>query len=195
LLAIQEGEFNLKWNAVLIATLIFSSNAVFGDDTLTIKFNDTEYMHRWSENTQHEFTPDGQTDLSKWKDMITVNCYPFVKDAEELANVANIILGKYQKYGAKILRTNSLPRTSDRPAEHLIVALFGEPHYFEFVQARFIIVGGAGASIIYSHRIYGSAIASAMEEWIQENGPGLEEKLMSINNIPTARELESLDSK
>jgi hypothetical protein len=185
----------LKLKAALIAVFIFSSNAVSGDDTLTIKFNDTDYIHRWSENTQHEFTPDGQTDLSKWKDMITINVYPQVKDAEELANIANNILGAYQKYGANILGTNSLPKTPARPAEHLIVAIFAQAGYFEFVQARIIIVDGVGASIIYSHRIYGSDIADKMGEWIQKNAPALEEKLMSLEDIPTSRELESLDRK
>ncbi len=185
----------MKWNVALLAMFLFSSNAVFGDDTLTIKFNDTAYLHRWSENTQHEFTPAGQTDLSKWEDMITVNFYPHVKDAEELANTANIILGKYQKYGAEILGTNSFPETSDHPAEHLIVAIFAKPSYFEFVQARILIVNGVGASIVYSHRIYGSDIADEMGEWIQDNGPVSEEKLMSLNDIPTSLELESLESK
>jgi len=185
----------LKWNTALLAIFLFSSNAVSGDNTLTIKFNDIEYLHRWSKNTQHEFTPAGQTDLSKWEDMITVNFYPRVNNAEALADIANKILGAYQKYGAEILGTNSVPETPDRQAEHLIVAIFAQSGYFEFVQALIKIVNGTGASIVYSHRIYGNDITDRMAEWIEENGPVSEEKLMSLNDIPTSLELESLESK
>src|SRR6266487_4913383 len=34
------------------------------------------YLPRWSMNNQHEFTPEGQEDLQKWSDMITMNVYP-----------------------------------------------------------------------------------------------------------------------
>jgi hypothetical protein len=38
-------------------------------------FGGAGYLHRWSMNDQHEFTPKGQEDLEKWSDMITINIY------------------------------------------------------------------------------------------------------------------------
>ncbi|MGE5209278.1 MAG: hypothetical protein ACM3KL_08115, partial [Alphaproteobacteria bacterium] len=35
-------------------------------------FSGVDYFHRWSQNDQHEFTPQSQEDLEKWSDMITI---------------------------------------------------------------------------------------------------------------------------
>src|SRR5262249_26330525 len=71
----------------------------------TLEFRQTEYVHRWSENDQHEFTPRGQDDLSKWTDMLTINLYREVTDGESLALVANRVLENYKTQRGVILRT------------------------------------------------------------------------------------------
>ena len=43
-------------------------------------FGGVSYLHRWSQNDQHEYTPGGQEDLQKWLDMITMNVYPSAHD-------------------------------------------------------------------------------------------------------------------
>ena len=83
-------------------------------------FNGVGYFHRWSKNNQHEFTPEKQEDLDKWSDMMTVNAYPDVQDGERLAQTANAVLDNYKRQQAKVLKTDSVPRTADRPAEHFI---------------------------------------------------------------------------
>ncbi len=60
-------------------------------------FRDVGYFHRWSQNDQHEFTPEGQQDLDKWSDMITANAYPDVDDGKRLAEKANAVLEKLQE--------------------------------------------------------------------------------------------------
>ena len=45
-------------------------------------FKNIEYFHRWSHNTQHEFTPNKQEDLKAWTDMVTINIYPDAKDGD-----------------------------------------------------------------------------------------------------------------
>src|SRR6476646_860747 len=59
-------------------------------------FRGSSYFHRWSQNEQHEFTPDKQEDLEKWSDMLTINGYPSVGDGESLATAANAILENYK---------------------------------------------------------------------------------------------------
>jgi hypothetical protein len=76
------------------------------------------YFHRWSQNDQHEFTPTGQDDLEKWSDMITISVYPTAHDGDALAVRANAVLENYKSHGGRVLRTDSVPRTPDRPAEH-----------------------------------------------------------------------------
>ena len=48
-------------------------------------FGSVGYLHQWSQNDQHEFTPEGQEDLQKWSDMITMNVYPSAYDGDALA--------------------------------------------------------------------------------------------------------------
>lgn len=146
---------------------------------ITLNFNQTEYVHRWSQNDLHEFTPPGQEDLSKWTDMLTINFYQQVTDGDGLALIANRVLENYKANKAIVLRTASVPRTSEKPAEHLIVVVFGRPTFLEAVQARFKLVNGKGVSIIYSHRMYGKAVGPEMSAWLKENGDSIEKALMA----------------
>ena len=91
--------------------------------------NGVGYFHRWSKNNQHEFTPEKQEDLDKWSDMMTVNAYPDVQDGERLAQTTNAVLDNYKRQQAKVLKTDSVPRTADRPAEHFIAVVFGRPNF------------------------------------------------------------------
>ena len=148
-------------------------------------FGDVGYFHRWSKNELQEFTPEKQEDLNKWSDMITINGYPGVSDGDGLAATANAVLENYKNAQARVLKTNSVPRTSDRPAEHLIAVVFARPHFIEAAFARFKLVDGKGFSFVYSHRIYGEKIGDEMSEWLKANGEKVEVALMEWNAMPS----------
>ena len=148
-------------------------------------FGDVGYFHRWSKSEQHEFTPENQEDLNKWSDMITINGYPNVDDGERLAATANAVLENYKKAQAKVLKTRSVPRTKDRPAEHLIAVVFARPNFIEAAFARFKLVDGKGFSFVYSHRIYGEKIGDEMSAWLKANGEEVEKALMEWNSMPS----------
>lgn len=148
-------------------------------------FRDVGYFHRWSKNDQHEFTPEKQEDLDKWSDMITVNGYPDVGDGERLAATANAVLENYKSHQAVVLKTRSVPRTADRPAEHLIAVVFTRPNFIEVAFARFKLVDGAGCSLVYSHRIYGEKIGDQMSAWLSSNGQEIEKVLMEWRSVPS----------
>ena len=152
-------------------------------------FRDVAYLHRWSKNDQHEFTPEKQEDLNKWSDMITVNVYPDALDGEGLAAKANAVLENYKSHQAKVLKTNSVPRTVERPAEHLIAAVFTRPGFIEVAFARFKLVEGKGCSFVYSHRIYGEKMADQMSAWLSANGPEVEKALMEWSSLPSPASL------
>ena len=141
-------------------------------------FHDVKYFHRWSQNQQHEFTPAKQEDLDHWSDMITINGYPGVGDAEKLAEAANTVLENYRNHQGKILRTNSAPATDEKPAEHFIAVLFTQPNFSEAAFARFKLVDGKGHSFVYSHRFYGNNAAEEMGEWLKDSGEETEKALM-----------------
>jgi hypothetical protein len=150
----------------------------------SITFVGKEYFHRWSQADQHEYTPSSQEDLEHWSDMVTVNYYRTVSDGDRLASTANAVLENYKSHKAMVLRTNSVPRRPDSPAEYLIVVLFPQPQFIEAVFTRFKIVKGTGLSVAYSHRIYGSKIGDEMHAWLLTNGPKTEKSLMALTEIP-----------
>jgi len=160
-------------------------------ETLKFSFSDNEYVHRWSQKNQNEFTPVAQPNLETWKDMVTINLYPGVKTGEALSAVANLVVVKYQEHG-KILRTDSRERTATKPAEHLIAALLGNPKFLEAVFARFVLVNDTGYAIIYSHRVYGEKAGPEMSAWLKANGADIEQRLMSFDQIPAAKTLTAL---
>ncbi|MEO6992292.1 MAG: hypothetical protein ABI273_01570, partial [Lacunisphaera sp.] len=112
------------------------------------------------------------------------NYYRTVSDGDGLAVTANAVLENYKSHKAMVLRTNSVPRTPNSPAEYLIVVLFPQPQFIEAVFTRFKILAGAGLSIAYSHRIYGSKIGDEMSAWLRTNGPKTEKALMALTDIP-----------
>ncbi len=149
-------------------------------------FRGVAYWHRWSLNDQHEFTPKGQEDLEKWADMITVNAYSDAHDGDSLAAKANAVLENYKSHQAIVLKTDSVPRTPDRPAEHYIAVVFGRPNFIEAAFARFKLADGAGCSIVYSHRIYGEKIGDQMSAWLGANGMAIEKALMGWKDAPSS---------
>jgi len=153
-------------------------------------FGGVGYLHRWSKNHQHEFTPQGQEDLEKWSDMITLNIYPDARDGEALATKANAVLENYKSHKGMVLKTTCIPRTPDRPAEHFIAVVFGRPNFIEVAFARFKLVDGVGCSIVYSHRIYGEKIGDQMSAWLSGKGPEMEKALMAWNDTPSPASLE-----
>ena len=157
----------------------------------SLTFGDKTYIHRWSQNGQNEYTPRDDADLGRWRDMVTINVHETVRTGEELAQVANGVLGNYQRFG-KIVRTDSKPRTAQRPAEHLVVAVLGDPGFLEAAFARFVLVDGGALVIVYSHRIYGGQAGSAASEWLKANGPAIEHTLMSWDTPPSIAALRKL---
>jgi hypothetical protein len=152
-------------------------------------FRDVGYFHRWSQKEQHEFTPEKQENLNKWSDMMTINGYPDVGDGEGLAARANAVLANYENHQAKVLKTRSVPRTADRPAEHLIAVVFTRPNFIEAAFARFKLVDGKGVSFVYSHRIYGEKIGDQMSAWLSANGKEVEKALLERSSMPSPTSL------
>lgn len=145
---------------------------------------DVKYFHRFTKDDQHEYTPAGQEDLNAWKDMVTINYYRKAKDVETLAATANAVLENYKAANGLIVKTDSVPKTEEKPAEHLVVVILGQPEFLEVAFARFRMRDGVGTSVIYSHRIYGKKIGNEMSAWLEENGLYIEKTLMKWDAMP-----------
>lgn len=169
-----------------LASLLLLPFAFIGDPepAAAFKFLGIDYFHRYTKDNLHEFTPKDQPDLEKWVDMVTINDYPKITDGEGLAKGANGVLEAYKAKKAIVVRTDSVPRTEKKPAEHLIVVLFPQPKFIEASFARFVMDKGKGASVVYSHRIYGTKAGDAMSKWLQANGERIEKALMALPAVP-----------
>jgi hypothetical protein len=155
----------------------------------SFKFKDTEYWHRWSQNHQHEFTPEHQGDLEKFADMVTINFYPDVHDGETLATTASAVLGNYKSHQATVIKSSSVPKTPDHPAEHFIAGAFSGLGFVEVAFDRFKMADNTGCSIVFSHRIYGENLDDQMTDWLKSNGAETEKALMEWKEMPN--DLES----
>lgn len=164
---------------VLVASAVTTLTSK--EDRSAFAFQKVDYFHRWSQGTQHEFTPAKQQDLDHWTDMITINVYPGVDDGEKLAGTANAVLGNYRSHQGKVLKTSSVPATNAQPAEHFIAVRFNQPNFVEVAFARFKLVEGKGHSFVYSHRVYGDKAIEEMNAWMTENGEKTEGALLDWN--------------
>ena len=172
--------------AILLAHGIgngFSSQAA-ADKVAAFSLADVKYFHRFTREDQHEYTPAGQEDLNKWTDMVTLHLYRKAKDGEALAATANAVLENYKVNRALVIKTQSVPRTKDKPAEHLIVVSFGRPEFIEVAFSRFRMYERVGSAVIYSHRIYGKNVGNTMSLWLEKNGAVTEANLMKWDAMP-----------
>lgn len=108
---------------------------------------------------------------------------------------ANAVLENYKSHKGMVLRTNSVPRTPDGPAEHFIGVILGRSNFIEVAFARFKLLDGVGCSIVYSHRIYGEKVGDQMSAWLNDNGPKVEKMLMEWKDIPSSASLRELPRK
>jgi hypothetical protein len=164
--------------AIAAGAALTSSWAADNPKAPAFQFRQVNYFERWSKNEQREFTPDKQEDLDHWTDMMTLNGYPDVHDGDGLATTANAVLENYKNHQGKILKTDSLARTADRPAEHLIVVKFARSSFVEIAFARFKLGANKGHSLVYSHRFYGDKAGEEANAWMTANGAEVEKALM-----------------
>ena len=182
----------MKSQIVFACIVLFFAQASIGSSlpqgtdkkAAAFSFSDIKYFHRYTKDDQHEYTPAGQEDLNAWADMVTINFYPKAKEGAALAATANAVLETYKANSAVVVKTNSIPRTTAKPAEHLIVVTFGRPEFIEAAFARFRMHNGVGSAVIYSHRVYGKKAGPEMSAWLAKNGPATEKNLMMWDAMP-----------
>lgn len=160
-------------------------------EAMSLPFRGAAFVHRWSKGDQHEFTPAQDADLKTWRDMITLNVHAQTTSGEQLADVANRVLANYQQHG-KVLQTRSTPRSAQRPAEHLIVAVLGTPQLLEATFARCMLHEGSGLIAVVSHRVYGQGVGPQMSQWLAAQGAPTEQALMGWSLLPSVRSLQRL---
>lgn len=155
-----------------------------------MSFDGQDYLYKWSSEDLHEYTPGEQNVTGQWNDMLTLNFYPSVSTAEDLAVVTNAVLANYEDVGGIILGVETIPATNFKPAEHIIAVVFGAADAAEFAIVKFQLHDGIGASIAYAHREYGADVGNVMNSWMDANGTRLQERITKFNNLPPVADFQ-----
>ena len=177
--------------AALLSLFCAASIAQTGSGAMRINFGGQDFVHRWSKDGQHEYTPPDESDLKKWRHMVTIIVHEKVKNGDDLAKLANAVLGNYERVG-KVVRTDSKPRTSTTEAEHLVVVIFGRPGFVEAALARVRLVAGVGTVTVYSRREYGDTAKKTIGDWLIQNGTPVETTLLTWEKMPALSALKQL---
>jgi len=176
---------------VLALSLCLTVNAgevnardIGASETSTIAFDGQEYSYKWSVDDLHEFTPGEQSVVGQWTEMVTVNYYPVVSSSADLGVITSAVLENYKDSGGIVLGVETIPETNSKPAEHIIAVVFGAPEAAEFAMVKFQLHDGIGASVAYAHREYGADVGNVMNNWLDENGTRLQDRITKFNDIP-----------
>lgn len=161
--------------AISMCTVLLTSTIARADNSsilavkASIELDGREYFHRNSGLVQHEFTPDGETDLDNWTDMLTIVTYKGATDEASMEARAKAVLATYQQSGGKVLKAATIPPKNGHPADHFMTAVFASPDFIEYVQVRLRLSESLdptqGLGIVHSHRIYGSNVGEEVRMW------------------------------
>ncbi len=143
-----------------------------------LRFDNVRYLHRWSKDGQHEFTPEEEVNLARWNNMFTINRHPAVKNGDQLADVANRVAENYKRHG-RIIRSASRQAGPNFDVEYLAVAMFVTPEFIEVAFTRFMLANGTGFAVTYSKRIHDRAAGPKMSEWLRAHGQRTEALLLA----------------
>ena len=162
-----------------MALALLSVVALAAPPTPTVTFRGTTYSLSLTNGNRYDFMPAEQKESSF--DALTLLLLARIKDGEALADLANRTLTKLQGVKATILRTNSVPASAQKPAEHFMAVVIPGPDALQFAASRYVLVVGEGVEVIYMHTIHGKAVGDPMSKWMKENGPDVEQQLMQFD--------------
>lgn len=128
-----------------------------------LDFDGKRYLHRYSKNGQHEFTPAGQEDLQRWQEMMTLVVQPGF-DAARTRQWAEAMAAGYKEKGLLI--------QADQPpgGEYRMHGVLGAPGMVEVNFVRIMPHGGGALAVLVQRRFYGEE-SRQMADWVRDNTP------------------------
>lgn len=138
---------------------------------LTLEFDGKRYLHRYSKNGQHEFTPVGQEDLQRWQEMITLLPNPDIR-GERTHQWAEAMAAGYKERGLLI--------HADQPpgGEYRMLGVLSAPGLVEVNFVRVMPQEEGALAFLVQRRFYGDDIPQ-MADWVKDNTPRISELLVS----------------
>jgi len=146
--------------------------ASVSDNGNVVVYLGTKYFLRSTKDGQYVFTPDGQEDLQRWTDMITLSYFPQITEGKSLAAKAIEWWSHCRSMRAHFFDLNFVPRIDLMPSRdnalYVASTLIAQPdnNYDEYAFTALRIVEGIGAISTYTHRNYRTR--QALQETWQE---------------------------
>lgn len=166
-------------------------------DSSSLTFRDKEFIHRYSKGSLHEFTPEGQEDLSKWNDMLSIVHIGEAKNEEELKKLSDGLFKFYKQSGGKLFGMRVQDKTKDSPSEYLGGIIFAKENMTEYVKTKVVLRDGKVYALVYSHRFYLQIAKSqeAIKQWLTDNEEKNIYAMWDWKKFPSEAELKKLTEK
>jgi hypothetical protein len=156
----------------------------------TITFAGVQYVHRSTMNGRSDFVPASQPGEA-WRDRMTIIVRDKVTTREQVSDVAGNLFATVSDLG-EVVQAESMPNPRTHETEHFFAAKMDGKGW---TQAGFVRLGlfeGKGVLVMYTHRSYGEHSAETSTGWLDRNGEGIQQKLMSWTGLPALAQLKAL---
>lgn len=153
-----------------VAALALSAFAVLAHAAPppTLEAGGTVYHLRWTgDGGLAEYTPDGQEDLERYSDMISLAPTPAELRPDDMAAYARAMADQVRAGDGDLLSQDCVPDAADHVAECTMFVAYAQPAYTEFAFTRLVAVGADNvACLVLSHREYGATSRAQAQAWL-----------------------------
>lgn len=148
--------------AVLLACLPAAAPA----SPPSLEFAGTTWHLRWQQGGLLEYTPDGQGDLDRFSDMLSLLPAPAGLGPDDLEAYSRKMAATYENRDGRVLSRQCEPATARHVADcTLLVGFAGESHV-ELALVRYLALRAGLVAFSLSHREYGDGAEKRAQAWM-----------------------------
>ncbi|HEY4560337.1 MAG TPA: hypothetical protein VIG54_06325 [Lysobacter sp.] len=154
-----------------LAALAFSlaaTNAVAAPPTLAV--GNMTYVHRYSDGGLHEYTPEGQDDLDRFADMLTLLPTPEDLRAADLESYSIHMAAVHTRRGGEVLSRECEAATPVHVADCTLLIRFAKAGHVELAVDKQMATKRGLVAMALAHREYGEGAAGRAVAWTQGEG-------------------------
>lgn len=131
-----------------------------------LEFAGTTWYARWWDGGLVEYTPDGQTDLERYSEMLSLLPTPAGLQAAHLDAYTREMAITHERRGGRVLSRECQPAAPSHLAECTLLIGFGDASHVELAVVRHIALRAGIAGFSLSHREYGDGAEDRAKTWI-----------------------------
>lgn len=158
----------MRYRALALALLLASPIASAAPPP-GFQVGDTAYLLRWTgDGGLAEYTPEGQDDLNRYSEMISLAPTPAELAPAGMAGYARA-MADFVREGRNgdVLSQDCVPEAADHAAECTMLVAYAGREATELAFTRLVAVGSTNvAALVLSHREYGDASPALAKAWL-----------------------------